>query len=485
MTPSAASSTGCAAPSSTTDPAAIDASCRWPVLTLFKGAAFWLVVSSVFGLIASLKFHKPDFMADSAMFSYGRAYAVWADALVYGFCVPSALAAGLWILARLGRVKLQLPVLATVGGKLWHLGMFFGLVGILRGNATGYDWFELPRYATIILLGSFLLVVVSAFVTHANRTARELQPAQWFTLASLFWLPWILSTACLLLQFFPVRGVAQAAIAWWYSGNMLLVWLTLAGLGMTFYLLPKLAQRPLSSSYNALFVFWTLIIFGTWTGIQSGVALPAWMPALSGGAAFMLLAPALAIAVCARQTGRGVKSPDGMGSCLCFTGFGVWSLVLGLVLLAVTGIPQVSGVTDFTWYGQGHTLLRLYGFFAMTAVAAAYHILPRVTNRELCLGGIKLHFWLAMPGALLMSLPLIVGGVLQGLNWLRPDVEFLKAAKPALMALRLASIGEVLFALGAVLFCLTVLRAVYQTCRATVTQACADEPAITGTEVRA
>jgi len=275
MTASAESSTSRSPSSSAADTAAIDASCRWPVLALFMGAAFWLVVSSAFGLIASLKFHEPDFLADSAALSYGRAYAVWADALVYGFCVPSALAFTLWIIARLGRVPLKLAILATAGGKLWHLGIFFGLIGILRGGTTGYEWFELPRYATLILLGSFLLIAICAFMTHANRTERALQPAHWFALASLFWFPWILSTAILLLQCFPVRGAAQAAIAWWYSGNLLTVWLALAGLAGTFYLLPKLVQRPLQSSYTALFTFWTLILFGTWTGIQGGVAVPA------------------------------------------------------------------------------------------------------------------------------------------------------------------------------------------------------------------
>jgi len=480
MTAPAESSTGCPPSSSV-----IDASCRWPVLTLLKGAAFWLVVSSIFGLIASLKFHKPDLLADCSCFSYGRAYAVWADALVYGFCVPSALAFGLWIIARLGRVPLSLSVLATAGGKLWHVGVFFGLVGILRGSTTGYEWFELPRYATVILLGAFLLVAISAFVTHAARTERALQPAQWFTLAALFWFPWIFSSAILLLQCFPVRGVAQAAIAWWYSGNLLTVWLALAGLGATFYLLPKLAQRPLQSGYTALFAFWTLILFGTWTGIQSGVALPAWMPAMSGAASMLLIVPALAIAACAFQTGRGVKSPEGMGSCLCFTGFGVWSLVLGLMLIAVTGLPPVSRVTDFTWYGHAHTVLRLYGFFAMTAFAAAYHLLPRVTGVGIPTGRVKLHFWLAMPGALLMSLPLVVGGVVQGLKLVDAKIEFLEASKAALMMLRLTTLGEVLFALGALVFCVTIFSLVIQACRTVVRTTLADEPKLSGAEVRA
>ena len=158
MTAPAETSSCCATPSANTDAQAIDASCRWPVLGLFKGASVWLVVSSFFGIIASLKFHKATMFADCAWFSYGRTYAVWENALVYGFCVPSALAVGVWLIARLGRVKLCCPVVLTAGAKLWHIGVFIGLLGILYGDSTGYEWLELPRYSMAVLLGSFLLM---------------------------------------------------------------------------------------------------------------------------------------------------------------------------------------------------------------------------------------------------------------------------------------------------------------------------------------
>ena len=114
-----------------TSPQQIDNSCRLPLFSLFGGAAIWLALSSVFGLIASLTFHKPTLFADCAMFSYGRAYPAWSNLLVYGFCIPAGLGVGLWLLARLGRVELAKPWLLTVGAELWHLGVLVGLIGIL------------------------------------------------------------------------------------------------------------------------------------------------------------------------------------------------------------------------------------------------------------------------------------------------------------------------------------------------------------------
>ena len=42
----------------------IDASCRVPLLALLVGAAVWLVLGTALALIASIKFHAPDFLAE-------------------------------------------------------------------------------------------------------------------------------------------------------------------------------------------------------------------------------------------------------------------------------------------------------------------------------------------------------------------------------------------------------------------------------------
>ena len=105
-------------------------------------------------------------------------------------------------------------------------------------------------------------MAIWAFVTYSRRTETALYPSQWFRARGAVWFPLIFSTAILLLQVCPVRGVVQAAVAWWFAGNLLNVWLTLSGLAATFYLPPKLTEKPLQSHYLALFVFWTVLILG-------------------------------------------------------------------------------------------------------------------------------------------------------------------------------------------------------------------------------
>jgi cytochrome c oxidase cbb3-type subunit 1 len=129
------------------------------------------------------------------------------------------------------------------------------------------------------------------------------------------------------------------------------------------------------------------------------------------------------------NTCRGAKTPCGGGP-LCYSKFGAWRLVLATLVAAIAACPAVARVTDFTWFTHGHTTLRLYGFFAMTMFAAIYHILPRVSGVEISArAGSKLHFWLAMPGALLLALPMIGAGIKQGLKLADANVPFLDTTK--------------------------------------------------------
>lgn len=437
-------------------PGPIDRSCRLPLFALFGCAAGWLVLSSIFGLAAAMTFHNPSLLANCPLLTFGRAYPTWAYLFIYGFGVPTAWGAGLWLMARLGRIKAMNPTLITVGAKLWHVGVLVGLIGILSGDNSGFEWLELPRYAAVILFLAFMLMTVWLIMTCSWRTESNLYPSQWFVLGAALWFIWIFSTSVFLLQMHPVRGVVQAAIAWWFAGNLLNVWLTLAGLAVTVYVLPKLAGKPLHSYYLALFIFVTVALFGSWTGLPVHAPLPAWMGVFSSTAAALMIVPALALGILVVKTTSGEGQTACMGGVLCFAKFGAFMLVLATLVSAVAACPVVARTTDFTWFTEGQIMLRLYGFFAMTMFAAVYHILPRVSGLEIGPRRIRAHFWLAMPGSLLLALPLLVGGVRQGLRLADATVPFEATAQAAVLWVRISTLGETLIALGTLVFCVNV-----------------------------
>ena len=435
----------------------IDASCRVPLLALFGGAALWLVIGSVLAMIASIKFHAPDFLADCPWLTYGRVQPAADDALLYGFCIPAALGVMLWILARLSQTPLCLPFVSVAAANLWHLGVLVGLVGILIGDSTGFAWLEFPRGGSVLLFTAFLLIAISAVATFGQRRERELFPSHWFLLAALLWFPWIYATGNLFLVAWPVRGIVQAAIDFWFANNLLFVWLGLAGIGTAFYFLPKLAERPLQSRYLALFAFWTLILFGTWCGIPQGTPLPAWMPALSAVAAALLLVPLLIVLLVVWRTVRGSIMSNCNNAPFCFIGFGIDSFLLSGLMLMAMACPQISRVTEFTWFGPAQTQLQLYGFFAMTMFGAIYYLLPRAVGFEWPFPKlVRVHFWISMFGVLLLVMPLAIGGVVQGLKWANPNVAVVDVAKATMPFLRGSTTGLLFLLFGNLLFALNI-----------------------------
>src|ERR1700690_338437 len=283
----------------------IDASCRVPLLALFRGAALWLVAGSVLALIASIKFHAPDFLAACPVLTYGRVQPAADDALLYGFCIPAGLGVMLWLFAHLGQAPLRGAVVPVVAANLWHLGVFIGLAGILAGDSTGFAWLEFLRAGSVILFFAYLLLALWATMNFAARREKATHPPHWFLVAALFWFPWIYSTASLFLVAWPVRGVVQAVIGWWFANNLIFIWLALVGVGTAFYFLPKFAGRPLQSYYLALYAFWMLVLFGTWCGIPPGAPVPAWLPTIRSFAAIITLVPVLAVGLIMWQTLRG------------------------------------------------------------------------------------------------------------------------------------------------------------------------------------
>src|SRR5439155_23239958 len=253
--------------------------------------------ASVFGLITGLKFDAPNLLAACPWFTYGRVQPAQLNALVYGFAAQAALGAALWMIARLGRTPLLQPGYIVLGALLWNVGVKIGVFGILIGDTTGYEWLEMPPYASPILFLAYSMIGIPALLAFHHRREPTLYVSQWFLLAALFWFPWIYSTANLLLVFFPVRGVLQAVVDWWFIGNLTTIWFGFIGLAAIFYFLPRLTGRPLHSNYLALVAFWTLALFGGWGGIHHGAPLPAWMPSLSTVFTVLTVVPLIAIAI--------------------------------------------------------------------------------------------------------------------------------------------------------------------------------------------
>jgi cytochrome c oxidase cbb3-type subunit I/II len=100
------------------------------------------------------------------------------------------------------------------------------------------------------------------FGTIFKRRERHLYVAIWFYIATFITVAVLHLTNSVQLpislfkSYYVYAGVQDALIQWWYGHNAVAFFLTTPFLGMMYYFLPKMANRPVYS-YLYLYLGWT------------------------------------------------------------------------------------------------------------------------------------------------------------------------------------------------------------------------------------
>ena len=465
----------------------IEASSRAPLTLLLFSAVAWLVVGAALAFASSVTLHWQGF-ADVSWLTYGRLHPASVNAFLYGFAIQAGLAVAIWLICQMGQARLagRLPIM--MGAAFWNIGVTIGVVGILAGETTGFEWFEMPGVANLILFSAYTLIGGFALVTFHHRKVRDLYPSMWFLVAALFWFPWIYTTAsALLIGPDHVRGTMQAVVNWWYANNLSAIVLGFIGLGSLFYFIPKLTGRPLFSRYYAMTTFWLMALIAPFGGIPAGAPVPAWLPSLSACAAVLLIVPLLATQLNIHHTlGEEHQTKGWENTDLRFFLFGAVAFVAVGFLSAVgpglevfnhvypvlyNGSPMaemfgviestpfdVDNFVQFTLLTTALTQLSIYGFFAMTLFGAIYYIMPRLTGVEWPSERLRNgHWWLAVGGLALIVVPLAIGGVYQGYFLSDGHMAFNQLSGLPTFMLRVSTLGQ-LALLGAAVALLVNLK---------------------------
>ena len=433
----------------------IDSSCRWPLLLLFVSSVLWLLVGLTLALISSIKLHAPGFLADCPLLSLGRVRPAGMNALLYGFASQAGIGVMLWLLCRLGGVRLAFQFPLIIATKVWNLGVTIGVVAILAGASTGFEWLEMPRYASPFLFVGYLMIGLCAVATFTMRRNPDLYVSQWYLLAAIFWFPWIYSAANYLLVFSPVRGTFQSVVNAWFNGNLLNLWLGSISLAGIFYFLPKLTDRPLYSQELAAFAFWTTALFGNWSGPASLIAgpVPRWIGSVGTVGSVCLLLSVAANAVNWHLTYAGNRTAFKRSVELRFVLFGAVCYIVAGVVSAATSLPQISAVTNLTYVVAGRTYLVLLGFVGMVLFGALYYVVPRLVLVNWASQALtKAHFLGSAIGIAMVFVALTFGGISQGWKLADPNVPFLNIMKGTIPFVGVSTLGLTALLLGQIAF---------------------------------
>jgi len=458
-----------------TDPelAAIDASVRWPVMLCFLSAVHWLVVGTFLLVYASALTHPQDtfpilsllnsLSSNFSMFTYGRVWPAAIDTLIYGWASTAGLGLAVWLLARTSRAPARSPGALMTSILFWNIGVAVGLTGIFLGDSSSVEFLEFPACASWILWLSYAVFALWAVATFLARRPGNDHIAQAWLLVALFAFPWLYATGSILLgsRSLPGSGVMQGLIGAWYVHGIYTLWLVPLGLGLLYYLIPKISGLSIRYGSKAQIAFWTWIIFAPWTAVHDLVGGPFPADTVTAGLFFsgLIFIPVALIGMNLVSTAMTAEDRQGHHGGIIFP-----FLVLAAVFFVVAGISEqilsIRGANEllrFTMFRECNMLLWIYGFFSFVVFGSMYYIVPRLLDfgwRSALL--IKTHYYASLYGILLVVALLGFGGVMQGLILENPDAGVTISTDTgvaigfhiaATMCISLVSIGNGIFAL--------------------------------------
>jgi cytochrome c oxidase cbb3-type subunit 1 len=455
------------------DSRAIDASLRLPVLALFGNAVHWLIVSALIAVVLSIKLVIPEFLGGISFLSYGRLAPVARDLFLYGWASQAALAAGIWLSARLaGRplsgsalgstLQSTLMMSATV---LWNLAVLLGSLALLCGYSTGVEWLEYPGWASGALFASFLMIGIWALLLFDRRVGERVEVAQWYLVAGLCSFPWIYGTANLLLVWKPIAASAQGPVQAWFGGSFALLWLLPISMGALYAMLPRMLAEHLHRRNLASFGFWSFLFLGGWSGMTHLIAgpVPAWMTAVGIVAGVLFLIPVIIVAInllgMPRHDifGEGEK-PTGIPERFLFLGLSAL-IVLGAVT-AISSVPLISGALSFTGVTEAKTQLLLLGAVSLPLFGILYEALPHLLGRESwCPSLSERHYWLTLVGFWLLTGSLALGGLFTGLALNDSTISFLNITSYAYPFYVLECVAQLILLAAAIMIGFNLTRA--------------------------
>ncbi|WP_435104109.1 cbb3-type cytochrome c oxidase subunit I [Arhodomonas sp. AD133] len=429
-----------------------DRSTRVPVLTFLGSAVMWLVVGSLYGVLASLKMHWPELLADTPALTFGRVRPMHLNAVAYGWAAMAGIGVAIWLIPRLFKTPLVGGRYATVGALIWNVAMAAGLVALGAGYSDGMEWLEIPWQIDLLFVLGGALCAVPLLLTVRHRRVEHLYVTSWYLMAALVWFP-LLFTVANLPGAFP--GVSGATVNWWFAHNVLGLWVTPIGIGVAYYMIPKILGRPILSYRLSLLGFWALALFYSQVGLHHlvGGPVPTWAVTLSIVQSVMMAIPVITVAINHHGTMWGHFHRLKDSPTLRF----VWLGSLGYTVSSLQGsmeaLRSVNLVTHFTHYTVGHAHLGFYGFLSFVLFGAVYFIVPRLADwewpsRRL----ISVHFWLTAAGITVYFVALTMGGWLQGLAMLDADTPFMDVVRLTLPYLEARSLGGTLMTLGHLVF---------------------------------
>lgn len=381
-------------------------------------ALFWSVFGMGAGMLAALTFSMPDLMRNVPQLTMPHLRMWHVNAVAIGWLSMGYVGGIFYMVPSLCKTKLYSERLGNFTMWAWNLVMVGAFATLLNGNTEGREYAELGAILDVFVMVALIAVAYNVYMTIVHRRIKKLYVSLWYFLGSLFWFPLVYVIGQ--RTFVALPGLNDAIIGWFYGHNILGMWFTTVGVGMMYYLLPRLTNNPLYSHGLSMLGFWGIALFYAPTGTHhiTQSPVPEWLKAIAIISSIFLLVPVFTVLTNFFMTMKGKWQLMVSDMTLRFTITSAIFYYITCVQGPFQATRWVNWYLHFTQWVVGHAHLALLGTFSFISVAAIYYGLPRLTGRPWYSQGlIRAHYWLKTLGFGAMMTVLTIAGLIQSAGW--------------------------------------------------------------------
>ena len=386
------------------------------IFAFIVSATVWLLIGTLYGLLAAVKLYWPDVFEVSYL-SFGRIRPIHTNLVLIGWSSMAMTGMALYVISRTSKVPLYRPVFARIGLIAWNVTMVLAVITLSLGITRGpQEYRELLTPIMALYAAGLLGIFYTAYSTVARRKTPEIYVSNWYILGAFCWLTTIVVIAY--LPFYQ-QGMGNIVVQGYYMHNAVGMWFTPMVLGITYYALPRMLGKPIYSYALGALAFWTAILFYTLIGAHHFIFSPVawWVQTTAILFSVGMMVPVWAAFGNFFLTARGSWHKVRRSYAIIFLLVGVWGYALSSTQGTIEAFRSANIYWHFTNFTVGHSHLAMYGFVAFVIWGIIYGLVPKLTGRGPSEAAISLHFWLAFLGGSLYVIAISAAGILQGSSW--------------------------------------------------------------------
>ena len=391
----------------------------------------WGVVGLLLGVIIAtqLVFWETNF---GPWFSFGRLRPLHTNAVIFAF-VGNGMFAGIYhSMQRLCKARMFSDALSNINFWGWQLIIVAAAVTLPLGITVSKEYAELEWPIDIAITLVWVVFAINFFGTLLVRRERHIYVAIWFYMATVITVALLhivnsLELPVTFLKSYSIyAGVQDALVQWWYGHNAVAFFLTTPILGLMYYYMPKVANRPVYSYRLSVIHFWALIFLYIWAGPHHLLytALPDWAQTLGMVFSLMLIAPSWGGMINGLMTLRGAWEKLLTDPVLKFLVVAISFYGMSTFEGPMLSIKSVNALSHYTDWTIGHVHSGALGWNGFMNFALIYFLVPRLWKTELYSVRLAtIHFWIGTIGIIFYIISMWVAGITQGLMWRAFDSE--------------------------------------------------------------